>query len=415
MKLNHLYAMTLACSLVLTACSSGNNPRRMPEQKVESSSSSSKESKVEKDLEDAKNQLAVSSENLKKAELALEETKNRLEGEITQLKEQLEKLSANNEDAAKAKQKELEAKITSLEGDKNQLLEEIANNKLTEEQLVELNKVELRKGFVDNGRDATTGIAYISGGKIDVANNTLKFDAVTDKSQKINELVIDGKTLTVFDIQKMKSYQDESKDKNEIFDITENGVKGKVGSLPTRKLGDDFAQMRFGYVTDENGKSTLFVQGVQTPTEESIKSPFSYYRVDVEGETENIRELPKSGRFEYQGYAFYGEGNKYNQFGVKGMADLDNKKVKVDVLENDKTKLTLGGIIDGNSFAGSYQGVEVKGAFYGTKGQDIGGAFYQTEGVEKGFNGVFGATQRDCGWRGCETPAETLVEFNVKK
>ncbi|MGX2967767.1 hypothetical protein ACWIW6_06900 [Ursidibacter sp. B-7004-1] len=136
----------------------------------------------------------------------------------------------------------------------------------------------------------TTGIAYISGGKIDVANNTLKFDAVTDKSQKINELVIDGKTLTVFDIQKMKSYQDESKDKNEIFDITENGVKGKVGSLPTRKLGDDFAQMRFGYVTDENGKSTLFVQGVQTPTEESIKSPFSYYRVDVEGETENIRE-----------------------------------------------------------------------------------------------------------------------------
>lgn len=498
MKPVRLTLIATACALAITACSSGNSPRSLPEQKPTTTTAQSDAvKKAEAALQDEKAKLAAKETALKNQEKALAEKQQ----EIATLKQQAAALEAKQQTLttensqlateksnAEAKQQELdaqqkalnakiqqlEAEKTQLEADKKQLAAEVAQNKpiveaynkakqaeeaakkvaeekarqeaeaarkaeeaakqaaeeakkaeeaakkaaeeakKSEDARISFNQGEVKKGFTNNGTDAS-GISYVSGGALVVNGNSLAYQPVEAQSKKIDQLIVEGKTIELFSLATMEKRQEAYENETHNFDsITEEGLTGKVGSLPKRRAGDDFAQMRFGYATAADGKTTLFVQGIQTPVNGDIKSPFNYFYATRPDETETLRPLEDKGRFEYLGYAFYGKDSQYKEYSVKGLADMDNKKVKVDIAEDDKVKLTLGGVIDGSQFAGNHQGAEMKGAFYGTKGQDIGGLFYQTQGDEKDFTGVFGATKRDCGWRGCDEPAETLADFDVK-
>ncbi|QGM81631.1 hypothetical protein A6A10_00005 [Otariodibacter oris] len=276
---------------------------------------------------------------------------------------------------------------------------------------------EIQKTFVNNngtngGRSNLSGaIISIKDGKFTQQNIDL------ETSNNINELVIDGKPITLFSNEDITNRRSEDQNSYNIYDIRSDNVTGKVGSLPKRAFDDNFAQLRYGYVKDNDGKITLFVQGHQTPVQGQIDTPFSYYWAGKNNNTEVLRALPKEGIWEYLGTAFYGKDQNYKELDTSAIVDITNKKVKVDVKENGTNKLTFGGNIEGNTFSGNYHGVESKGAFYGTNGIDIGGTFYQTQGNEKGYNGVFGATQQNCSWSGCAQleNKDALKDFNVSK
>ncbi|WGE43779.1 transferrin-binding protein-like solute binding protein [Actinobacillus equuli subsp. equuli] len=208
-----------------------------------------------------------------------------------------------------------------------------------------------------------------------------------------------------------------------IFDITTENGKGKVGSLPRKSTGSDFEHMRYGYYTDKDGKTSLFVQGYLTPTTaaqtgEETKSPFNYWDASRGNNSspQPLYSLPVEKVYEYKGTTFYGNGNQYAEYATTAYADFDNKKVQVNVLNTTgENKLTFGGNINNNTFEGTHNGIVTKGAFFGKRASDIGGIFYQTEGAEKGNNGVFGATQQNCGYSSC-TPIENknLKTFEIK-
>lgn len=476
MKPLRLSLLATACAFAITACSSNGSPSRYPEPvKKEEKSAQQAKQEAETKLASKEAELATKEAELAKKENALAaliQQKTALEAQLKgataernalatkeqQLTQQLADVQKENatlaqkdkvseadktalaqrnselatqksaldeqKKALESQKSALEDKIKQLEQEKSSLASELALTKpiiaevekeKADKLRLEKNKAEIKKGFADNGVDDTK-LSYVSGAMVAVEGDKLTYQAVAEKSQNLNALVVDGKTVTLFSTDQILARQENYENETHNLDeIRTEGLTGKVGSLPKRKIGDDFAQMRFGYVTDNSGKTTLFVQGHQTPTTESVDSPFSYYRAGQAGEKEIMRPMPTAGRFEYQGNAFYGKANNYAQFGVTALADFDNKKVKVDLTQEDKTKLTFGGQIEGNGFAGNYQGVEAKGAFYGTNGQDIGGVFYQTQGTEKDYNGVFGATKRDCGWQGCEQPAQDLKTFEVTK
>ena len=378
--------------VTLIACSSNNGPARLPESQYNAEAIKKAEAKT---LEKEK-QVTLYSEQL-----------SQLEDQLAKVKEmnaQLSEVNSKEKQLNEQKVEQLSNEIEKLKAEKQQLEKEIEKiiKEKAEEVRVAQNKAVVQKAVVDNGADEGK-ISYVSGGMISIDGNTLSFMPVADKSKTVNELVIDGKTVTLFSVDQIAERQSQSPTGNDIFDIVSEEFSGKVGSLPTSKFGDDFAQLRYGYIKDKNGKATLFVQGHQTPTEQDLETPFNYYAyVNSPDRTDGLRTLETDAVYRYAGSAFYGKDSNYQQFNVEVAADMVNKKVKVDLKEGDTNKLTFGGNIEGSSFSGNYQGVEAKGAFYGTRGQDIGGLFYQTQGDEKDYSGVFGATKQNCSWKGCE-------------
>lgn len=379
----------------------------------------------EKDLLSKQGELSEQLAKIKEGSDRKDQTISNQQEDLTKLSRELEVL--------KAEKLQLDKDIQKITNEKNELLVQLEQinqierekaeqarreeaERKADEQRVAQNTAVIQKSLVDNGSDEGK-ISYVSGGMISIDGNTLSFMPVADKSKKVNELIVDGKTVTLFSVDKIAERQSQSPTRNDIFDIVSEEFSGKVGSLPTSKFGDDFAQLRYGYIKDKNGKTTLFVQGHQTPTEQDLETPFNYYSyVNSPDKTDGLRTLETDAVYRYAGSAFYGKDSNYQQFNVEVAADMVNKKVKVDLKEGDTNKLTFGGNIEGSSFSGNYQGVEAKGAFYGTRGQDIGGLFYQTQGDEKDYSGVFGATKQNCSWRGCEKlDADTLKDFNLSK
>ncbi|WP_439328427.1 transferrin-binding protein-like solute binding protein [Lonepinella sp. BR2357] len=208
--------------------------------------------------------------------------------------------------------------------------------------------------------------------------------------EDLNELVIDDKKIAIFTAKELLNGGD-----YKVFtqrDVREGSTSGKVSGYAMGN-GDTFQgavggfqDMHFG-VFNEGENSTLFVQGYITPVS----------GVGISRNSDQVYPMPKSGKVTYtQAFSAYGEKGKYQLMDTTIQADFGEKTVNVTLKDptTTQTKVAFDATIDGNTFAGNTNGVESKGAFYGSVASQIGGVFYQTTGEDKGKNGVFGGAEK---------------------
>lgn len=165
-------------------------------------------------------------------------------------------------------------------------------------------------------------------------------------------------------------------------------MNGAVNKSTTDYRDERYYQfVRFG-VLNLNNQSKLYVQGLQTPV--------SGIYDEIDNGYANLYPMPKNGTYVYhKGEALYGKDGVYQNLDAKVTADFSNKQLAVSLQDSAQIeKVTFSAVIDGNTFSGNNNGIESKGAFYGSRANQVGGIFYSTEGSEKGYNGVFGATDK---------------------
>ena len=212
------------------------------------------------------------------------------------------------------------------------------------------------------------------------------------RDEKLNELHVDGSTIYLFNTKDLLNGINGKFKALSNRDLSENSkvsgtITGFVGGFGTEVSYDPrtFRNMRFGVYNVDN-INNLFVQGIATPVQ------------DIQTIRDSqIYPMPTSAKAIYQeGHALYGKEGKYIPLEAEVFADFDKKIITVDLKEtgSNTKKLSFEGKIDGNTFSGSTNGIESKGAFYGSRAAEVGGIFYQTQGTEKDHNGVFGATDK---------------------
>lgn len=239
----------------------------------------------------------------------------------------------------------------------------------------------------------------LGGTIITLANSTATAQAVkNDPAEHLDELIIDDRKIALLTASdKLSGVAVDSLKTFTSKDLVDSSgsLQGAVGSQGKYgEWGQDYTAMRYGVAT-VNGVSHLFVQGYLTP-ESSIAN--------------GRYPMPKNSVYRYTGNALYGKDSNYQQLASEVIADFNHKKVKVALkdLASQTEKLTFGGEINGNTFAGERNGVQAQGAFFGSQANDVGGVFYQLSGTEQGNNGVFGASnKRVMGG----SSAETLKDF----
>lgn len=228
-------------------------------------------------------------------------------------------------------------------------------------------------------------------GVILTANKDGSFKAANpQKNDDLATLEIDGTRIALFNLKDTLGNVAVGKLKvltsADLRDEPTKKLTGFVGSMPDvygeqgkPQARTDFSAIRYG-VAIVDDVAHPFVQGFLTPETGNVV---------VQGE--QYFPIPHQGSFKYTGFAVYGSGSDYKQLNSEVIADFTNKKVKVD-LTGDSTKLTFGGDIHGNTFSGtSKDGIETKGAFYGSLARDVGGVFNHTK---EGKNGAFGASNK---------------------
>ncbi|WP_324682971.1 transferrin-binding protein-like solute binding protein [Bibersteinia trehalosi] len=432
MKTLKISLLSVACAIALGACSSvkdsvnsyinsqANQAQKSANQKAQDAKEAQKN--AEEKAREAENKLAESEKKLAEANSS-----------ETNTKEELKKAEAEKDNAAKAAQAEkeradkLQQELDAAKKAEQDKLVALA----AEERRVAENVAALQAGFEDRGTENKI-IAYgfrqtptefkisnVAGKILTVENGTLADSTFPTAHKDLNTLLIDGKSIQLFDSADIQASY--SMGKTTVKEIDGDDYLGHVVGLSKSKYHDDHTQSRYGYVT-KNGKTTLFVQGHLTPIqnaeEPKIASPYDHGNHFNRDGAAILDALPTDKVYAYQGLAFYGKENNYVQLNTEAIADFNEKKVKVELKEADTVKLTLGGNIKegGNTFAGQYNGVHTNGAFYGKAGLDIAGTFYVAEGADKDYNGVFGATKQGCGILSCsEAPAGTsLADFQVK-
>ncbi|WGE56500.1 transferrin-binding protein-like solute binding protein [Actinobacillus equuli] len=376
-----LSLIAVVCSLAITACSSSNKGATRYENLVKNKT----EEAIKKAEEKVKR--AQDSETAKKL-ADLEKKKKELEAELA-------KKQNDNADAVEKK----EPVVVNPADTANARV-------LTAEEA----KKALEKAFKDNGLKGNT--IKLSGAIATANADSVSINSIADNiDQNLNTLLVDGKTITLYSSQDL--IKGRSSEEELIKDLENN--KGKVGSLPKSALKSNFEQMRYGYIT-ENGVTKLFVQGFMTPTngKKDSMSPFNYYD-ESKGRTSSAQRqdpMPTEGIFEYNGKAFYGKDNQYIELNTTAYADINNKKVQVNLFDKDTKTLTFGGSIVDNKFSGTVDGITTEGAFYGTGAKDLAGLFYNTT---DGKNGVYGASQKDCGWSTCTPPNVDISNMQIIK
>ncbi|AFU19621.1 transferrin-binding protein-like solute binding protein [Actinobacillus suis] len=405
-----LSLIAVACSLAITACSSDNKGATRYENLV-----NSKAEETAKKAEEAAKRAQESATAKKLADL--EQKQKELEAELAKKNGNAAVPSVGSNvpsnlinPSTPAKAKDTEEKATEKKEPEVKAPSTTVNANVKVLTAEEAKKA-LEEAFKDNGIDGSN--IKLSGSILTVTDSTYTVKNINPESnQNLNELIVDGHTITLYSADDLKNDLGDMKSK------TLADASGKVSALPPSKLKSNFEQVRYGYTT-KDGKTALFIQGYLTPTsKDKVSSPFNYwYEAKGQKSTQVLGEMPTGDVYEYRGTAFYGKDNKYNELTAKGYADFGEKKVKVDLLDGNQTKLTLGGNITNNTFEGNYQGVITKGAFFGNKAIDMAGMFYQTnEGSEKGMNGVFGATQQNCSYTSCSPVTnKNLKDFNLDK
>ncbi|MCK3654858.1 hypothetical protein A4G19_03480 [Pasteurellaceae bacterium Macca] len=362
------------------------------------------------------------------AYMKAKEEYNRL---LTEKQAETDRLTKLQTEAEKERQRLLAEKqaetdrLTKLQAEAERLAKEQAEKeKAKKEELderVKKNIVELKKDFapvVTFKKNEDITMAYVNGKLLTIDQNQFTHNDVAKNEQRLDTLIIDGKEIDLFTRDEALKNLQRVEEINPIKDIDQEGFKGKVASLPKSAFNEGFEQMRYGYVT-KDGKTTLFVQGHRTPTENSgsYRSPSSYVNYAKNDDNErgsSLDSLPTEQAYDYQGFAFYGKDNNYRQVNARGVADFSNKKILVELKEDEKTLLTLGATIKDSTFVGEHNGVYTSGAFYGSEGRDMGGIFYQTQGEDKDKNGVFGVTKQGCSYFSCDKSSENLKDFEVK-
>lgn len=232
-------------------------------------------------------------------------------------------------------------------------------------------------------------------GVIVTANKDGSFKADNPpKNDSLDILNIDGTTVSLFSagdklseigVNKLKILSEK-----DLKDSPNKKLSGYVGSQGQYgERGVDFKAVRYGVAIIDD-IAHPFVQGFLTPETNNVT---------VRGE--QYFPIERQGSFKYTGFAVYGSGSDYKQLSSEVIADFTNKKVKVN-LNDSTTKLTFGGDIRGNTFSGtSKDGIETKGAFYGSLARDVGGVFNY---AKEGKNGAFGASNK-------RSDTTTVTEF----
>ncbi|WGE54416.1 transferrin-binding protein-like solute binding protein [Actinobacillus equuli subsp. equuli] len=241
---------------------------------------------------------------------------------------------------------------------------------------------------------ATKESTLLSGVILNTSGNGSFKGINPSKNDDLDALDIDGTKITLFNVDdKLREIAVENlktlsnKDLDPLANKKLSGYVGSQGQYGERGL--DFKAVRYG-VAIINNVGHPFVQGFLTPETGNISVRGEYYY-----------PIEAKGSFKYTGFAVYGSGNDYKQLTSEVIADFTNKKVKVD-LAGDATKLSFGGDINGNTFSGtSKDGIETKGAFYGSLARDVGGVFNY---AKEGKNGAFGASNK-------RSDTTTVTEF----
>ena len=108
-------------------------------------------------------------------------------------------------------------------------------------------------------------------------------------------------------------------------------------------------------------------------------------------------EMPVAGSAQYRGIALHQEGfaGPVLEGTVEFVADFAAKRLNGTVSGANFAPVTLQAKIDGDDFAGTLNGVEMHGDFYGHNGAEISG-MYSTMDIRLscGFSGVFGASKQ---------------------
>lgn len=383
--------------------------------------------------EEANQKLEEAQKAQQEAEVAAQEANKKAE------EAQKAKLEAEAKaQAAIVEQQAAEKRLAEIEAarkEEERLAEEARQAEVAEQARIASNITELKKEVKDNGtfektytkpadpwdyfsqpKEVTLTLSNVSGKHLFVENDNFS-DKPLREQKDLNTLLLDGKEIALYTSEEIRASSTDANTGYATKSLNVDDVSGKVGSLSKSKYGSDFDQVRYGYVT-ENGKTTLFVQGHTTPTTGNIDSPFDRYNYGTtrQDQRAGLSAMPTGEKvWAYQGAAFYGKDGNYQELSVDAVADFGNKKVRAELKEGDALKVLLGGVINGNQFAGEYNGVHTQGAFYGDQAQDMGGMFYQTQGDEKDKNGVFGATSNGHTWRGgVNVPEKALTDFDVK-
>lgn len=406
-----LSVLATACFLALTACSSGKGK-----------SNDYLNSEANKRIQELNIKVEEAKKKVEEAEQKAKEA----------AKEELDKVNA--EKAALEKElAEAKAQLAAIEKAKQDELDRIA----AEKARVENNVAETKKQVKDNGTfekkymkpgdpwfgtaatEVTLNLSNVVGKQLSVTDGNFTHQDVVAESRDLNTLVVNGKEIALYSVDEVKASVTNNSGNYVTKSIEAEGVSGKVGSLSKSRFGSDFDQVRYGYVT-ENGQTTLFVQGHTTPATGSVDSPFDRFNYGGarEDQYSSLSAMPTGEKvWAYTGTAFYGKDGSYQELSVDAVVDFNLKKVKAELKDGDSLKLTLGGLINDKTFTGEYNGVVTSGAFYGDQAQDLGGVFYQTTGndKDKNKNGVFGATSNGHSWRGgVNVPEKALTDFDVK-
>lgn len=408
--------IAVACAAVLTACSSHKDSVNSY---LDSQANQGQQNANQK-AKEAEQAKQAAEQKLREAEQKLAEAEKKLSATApsassSELNETKQQLAAAQDELTKA-QKNVEA----LQQELGMLKQ--ANAEQAETTRLEKIRSTIQASITANAPN-TENKASLSGTQLIIEGKNLTVTAPQAEAN-YNHLQIDGKKIELLSEAQLKEYggiydQDKRDEHNKTAFNTLTNEKGETVGKVSRpwagRSASEFTEVRYGVLT-ENGKSRLFVQGHLTPATEpdqAVNSPITNAR---------LRDLTGLGQsaWVYQGNALYGINNEYTEFAAKGIADMAQKKVKIDVLNADNSvKFSLGGHITDNTFAGEYNGTVTSGAFYGTKGQDMAGTFYQTSGEEKDYHGVFGVTRSKdgTGWSAQHIKAEdnALADFDVKK
>lgn len=198
-------------------------------------------------------------------------------------------------------------------------------------------------------------------------------------------IIVNDKRIALLDSPEIKQkapFAFKALDNNDFYDLAGNdkvgmpqgakgGWLGTLGEFANYYDSGAWSNIRYGVYVDEKNVSHLFVMGKEAPVRTG------------------------DGRFAFSGHAIIGKDGNYKTLpnSVSGIADWTNKKVDLSIKDGDNGTIKVGGKIEGNTFGGNIDGVETRGAFYGTISSELGGMFSVGSGQYNGYNGVFGATR----------------------
>ncbi|MDO5091559.1 MAG: transferrin-binding protein-like solute binding protein [Cardiobacteriaceae bacterium] len=139
-------------------------------------------------------------------------------------------------------------------------------------------------------------------------------------------------------------------------------------------IGNNLQAARYGWVMDkQRGSQHRFFKGNATG------------------------EAPTSGSAQYRGIALHQEGfaGPVLEGSAEFVADFAAKRLNGTVSGANFAPVVLQAVIDGDDFAGTLNGVEVHGDFYGHNGAEISGMYGTTDMQQpRSFSGVFGASRQ---------------------